>query len=193
MQATGPSTTPRFLPSHWRTERIIVTDSTLEDVPQLTRLFNACSYVAAWDPTFHPVADEQLAHLVTQSLATTGEHQAFRLQGLRSQADDAYIGYFHLHHWQPRLPQPCTAFISMFVIHPTFQQQRFAQEAVTGLARELTACGYIAIWLDIFLKNWPALRFWIQQGFTTIIEYDGAPYHTETAHASLVLEKRLQG
>jgi ribosomal protein S18 acetylase RimI-like enzyme len=192
MLIAGPSTASRFLPSSWTTERIMITDSTLEDVPHLTRLFNACSYVEPWDPTFHPVPDDELYQLVVRSLATTGADQAFRLQCLRSKADDVRIGYFHLHHSPPRLPQPSTVWISMFVIHPSYQRQQFAQEVVTGLTQQLAQCGYVAIWLEVYLKNWSALRFWIQQGFTNIIEYDGARLHTETEHASLVLEKRLK-
>jgi ribosomal protein S18 acetylase RimI-like enzyme len=192
MLVTEPSTALRFLPSSWTTKRIEVTDSTLQDVPQLTHLFNACSYVAAWDPTFHPVRDDDLSQLVTRSLAATGEDHAFRLQCLRSTRDDVLIGYFHLHHRPPRLPQQATAWISMFVIHPTYQRHQFGQEVVAGLAQQLAQCSYVAIWLKVYFKNWPALRFWIQQDFTRIIEYDGARLHTETEHASLVLEKRLK-
>ena len=102
------------------------------------------------------------------------------------------IGYFHLQHYSSRLPQPATAFISMFVIHPEFQGKRFAQEVVEGLSEQLAGYGYIAIWLAVYLKNWAAIRFWLQQGFNRIIEYDGAKQFSETAQASLTLEKRLK-
>jgi diamine N-acetyltransferase len=180
-----------YLPPEWTTERIRIRDSKLADVPRLTALFNACHYVAPWDPTFQLVAESELAELVTKSLSTTGETAAFRLQYLESVDGRTPIGYFHVQHHSPNLPQADTAFISMFVIHPDHQGQRYGQEVAAGLARQLAERGYVAVWLEVYLKNWPALRFWLQQGFDKIIEYDGDKQFSQSAQATLVLEKRL--
>jgi len=181
----------QFLRSSWMTERILVVDSTLEDVPYLTQIFNACGYVEPWDPTFHTVVDDELTRLVLQSIATTGADQSFRLQCLWSKMEDKCLGYFHIDHCPPGIRQRSTVWLSMFVMHPSFQRKQFAQEVVTGLAQQLTQCGYAAIWIGVYLKNWPAMRFWIQQGFTKIIKYDGASVISENGHARLILEKRL--
>ena len=178
------------LPAAWHTARLHIRDSQPSDVPALTQLFNACSYVEPWDPTFAPVGETELAQLVTQSVASSGPEASFRLQCL-CEAGGELVGYFHLHHAAPNLPQANTAFISMFVIDPAHQGQLYGQEAVGGLSHWLTFVGYQAIWLEVYLKNWPALRFWIHQGFNHIIEYDGAPSLEPTSHATLVLEKRL--
>jgi diamine N-acetyltransferase len=183
-----PST---FLPAQWSTSRISVADSTLTDAARLTAIFNACNYAQPWDPTFRIITEEELCLLIHESLSIGGEDLYFRMQTLRVTGQDAPIGYFHLSHWSPRLPQAGTSFISMFVIDPACQRQGYAQEVVSGLADQLARLGYVAIWLDVYLKNWPALRFWLQQGFTHIVEYEGAPTHNELAHASLILERRL--
>jgi GNAT superfamily N-acetyltransferase len=183
-----PST---FLPAQWSTPRLTITDGALEDVPRLTAIFNACSYAAPWDPTFRVIEEKEVRPLIERSLSADEADLPFRLQAIRITGQDDPIGYFHLSHWSPRLPQADTAFISMFVIDPAQQRQGYAQEVVAGLAECLAELGYVAIWLDVYLKNWPALRFWIQQGFTHIIEYDGAPTHSESAHASLILQRRL--
>lgn len=192
---TSPSTLPpsNFLPAQWTTPRLVIADGVLDDVARLTAVFNACSYVEPWDPTFHVIDEDELRQVIEQSLSTDEDNRYFRLQAVRVAAEDDPIGYFHLWHWSPRLPQAETVFVSMFVIHPDFQGQRYAQEVVTGLADQLSQLGYDAIWLVVYLKNWSALRFWIQQGFTRIVRYDGDPAHTDTAHARLVLERRLRG
>lgn len=183
-----PST---FLPAQWSSDRLSVSDSTLVDAGRLTAIFNACSYAELWDPTFHLIEEDELRGLIKRSLSTAEADRYFRLQAIRVTGQDDPIGYFHLSHWSPRLPQTNTAFISMFVIDPAHQRQGYAQEIVAGLAECLAQLGYSAIWLEVYLKNWPALRFWIQQGFTHIIEYEGARTHSEAAHASLILERRL--
>lgn len=193
MPVTPPFSPPpsNFLPAQWTTARLIIADGAIDDVARLTAVFNACSYVEPWDPTFHLIEEDELHRLIQRSLSSEDADRYFRLQTLRISGHDDPIGYFHLSHWSPRLPQADTAFISMCVIHPDFQGQRYAQEAVTGLADQLRQLGYAAIWLTVYLKNWPALRFWMRQGFTHIVNYDGDPTHTNTAHASFVLERRL--
>jgi ribosomal protein S18 acetylase RimI-like enzyme len=182
----------KYLAPEWFTERVHIKDCRIQDVSLLTEIFNSCNYVEQWDPTFYIVDENEIKLLVEKSLSETDENKGFRLQCLEVKDTRKIIGYFHLQHYSPRLPQPATAFISMFVIHPEFQGKRFAQEIVDGLAKQLADCGYIAIWLAIYLKNWAAIRFWIQQGFNKIIEYDGANQFSETAQASLTLEKRLK-
>ena len=186
-----PPSNSCYLPTRWTTPRLTITDGAFEDVPKLTAIFNACSYAEPWDPTFHVIGEDELRGLVQRSLSTDGADLYFRLQAIRVTGQKDPIGYFHLSHWSVRLPQTDTAFVSMFVIDPARQRQGYAQEAAAGLAESLAQCGYVAIWLHVYLKNWPALRFWIQQGFTHVVEYEGDPIHGESAHALLTLERRL--
>ncbi|HUM71965.1 MAG TPA: GNAT family N-acetyltransferase [Chloroflexota bacterium] len=188
---TETGTTREYLPPEWSTARIRVKDSQLRDVPCLTQIFNSCHYVEQWDPTFQLVDEDEIRQLVEKSLTDTGVEQGFRLQRLETIDGRGSIGYFHVQHHSARLPQPATAFISMFVIHPEHQGKQYAQEVVAGLSQQLAERGYMAIWLEVYLKNWPALRFWVQRGFNKIIEYDGDKQLSETAQATLILEKRL--
>jgi ribosomal protein S18 acetylase RimI-like enzyme len=164
-------------------------DAILEDAPRLHAIFTACTYVEPWDPTFKLVPEAELVGLVNQSLAMEGDNYRFKLQPIRTQAEGETIGYFHLYHG---LPHPQLASISMFVLHPDYQCHHFGQEVIAGLAEQLAALGYTGLNLRVYLKNWPALRFWINAGFTTITQYQGDPTHTATSQASLRLEKRLR-
>lgn len=188
---TEQDTIRQYLPPEWATERIRVKDSQPGDVPCLTQIFNSCHYVEQWDPTFHLVDEDEIRRLVEKSLAETGADQGFRLQRLETINGRESIGYFHVQHHSARLPQPATAFISMFVMRPEHQGKQYAQEVVAGLAQQLAERGYMAVWLQVYLKNWPAIRFWVQQGFNKIIEYDGEKQLSESAQATLTLEKRL--
>src|SRR3990172_2160613 len=163
----------KYLAAEWFSERVHIRDSRMQDVQQLTEIFNACNYVEPWDPTFSIIDESVIKPLIEKSLSTDGENVGFRLQCFEMKGSGEMIGYFHLQHYSPRLPQPDTAFISMFVIHPEFQGKQFAREILEGVYQQLSDCGYVAIWLAVYLKNWSALRFWLQQGFNKIIEYDG--------------------
>ena len=175
------------LPGQWATKRVAVRDGAAEDVGQLTAIFNACNYVESWDPTFHRVEQPEIGKLIKRS-QTTEEHAGFRLQALRLRAG-ALFGYFHLFHGAP---QPDVCWISMFVIHPDYQGQHLAQEVVNGLAYHLREAGYRAIWLEVYLRNWPALRFWTIMGFTRIVAYEGDKEPGEGKQARIMLELSLE-
>ena len=87
------------LSASWRTERLHITDGTLEDVPQLMHIFNACSHIEPWDPTFKIYPKEEFAGLVQQSLQDGLENGRFQLQLFHR--NNQPIGYFHSYHHQP--------------------------------------------------------------------------------------------
>jgi len=58
----------KVLPKNWRTERLLVRDATMQDVPHLRSVFNACSYVGEWDNKFYEETEEAFIQLVTKSL-----------------------------------------------------------------------------------------------------------------------------
>jgi GNAT superfamily N-acetyltransferase len=174
------------LPVSWQTDRLHIANGVLENVPRLMAIFNACSHVGQWDPTFQIYPEEEFAGLVTKSMADGEGNGRFQLQTISH--NNQLIGYFHCHHHHP---QPQTLLIAMFVLHPDYQKGGFGSEMIAGLAQKAKATGHQTIWLEVFLKNWPALRFWIKSGFTTIIDIDGALQHDATSHASIVVAKTL--
>lgn len=177
------------LPGRWLTNRVEVTDATAGDVARLTEVFNACNHIEAWDPTFHQVETLEIGKLVKRSQAKDDDYLGFRLQALRLRDSGELCGYFHLYHGKP---QPDVCWISIFVIHPDHQGQHIAREVVARMAVLLREAGYRALWLEVFLRNWPAMRFWIKQGFTTILAYEGDKAMTDNqSQARLLLERPL--
>jgi diamine N-acetyltransferase len=172
----------------WQTSRLSVNTSLLEEAPDLLEVFNSCAYVEPWDPTFKPVLLEEIAGLISTSLGI-GEKidERFLIQTIRHKETGEVIGYFHIYH---SVPHPNTVFMSMFVVRPELQKHHFGQEAFEGLVEQVReAGGWKAVWLQVYLKNWPAMRFWVRNGFTRIIEMRGDSIHEQNSHAAVVLEK----
>ena len=72
------SITVALLPFRWETERLLMQDGQLEEVPRLTAIFNACSYVGPWDKTFQVVPEAEVAGLVTKSLSQAKLDRTFK-------------------------------------------------------------------------------------------------------------------
>jgi diamine N-acetyltransferase len=176
-----------MLPDAWDTERLTIRDSQLPEVSRLHAIFNACNYVEKWDNSFREETEEGIAALVSKSLVPyENSARAFQMQSIRIKGSPAIIGYFHLYYG---VPQPEIALISMFVIHPDYHSHHYGSEVVEGWSQQMR--DHSGIWLEAYLKNWPALRFWISAGFDHIVEYRGEKTHSQDAYASLILEKRL--
>jgi diamine N-acetyltransferase len=177
------------LPSSWTTRRVIVRDAEAGDVAILTEIFNANNAIELFDPTFHHVEKPEISKLIKRSQATSDDYLGFRLQTLRLKDGEKMCGYFHIFHG---MPQPDLCWISIFVMHPEFQGQHLAQEVVSQMIDLLRKAGYRAIWLEVYLRNWPALRFWINMGFTTIVAYEGEKTMTDQSQARLLLGRPLK-
>ncbi len=180
----------KVLPQEWGTERLWVRDASMADVPHLRNVFNACSYVGVWDHTFYEETEEAFIQLVSRSLKLNHTSpEIFKMQSVNLRGTDAIIGYFHLYHNAPKLRH---VVISMFVMHPHFQKNRYGSELVYGIWEQFKQLGeYDCIWLRVSLKNWPALRFWIDMGWTTIIHYEGDTVLADDTMAAVVLEKKI--
>lgn len=179
-----------YLPSQWQTERLVVRDGIMAEVAELRDVFNSCHHVEKWDPTFTLVPMDEMTEVVAKSVnAPTGDESQFRLQAAHIKGDEQIMGYFHTYQRQPK---PDVAFISMMVMRADRQGAGYGREFVTGLWQQFESLAWCrAVWLDVYLKNWPALRFWTSQGFTTVINIRGDKTHSETAHADILLEKVL--
>ena len=180
----------RVLSPEWSTRRLTISNSTLAEIGEITEIFNSCHSVEDWDPSFYLVSNDETEGHINRSLdADEQANKVFRMQTIRATGTGQMVGYFHLMHGAPK---PDQIWMSMFVVHPEFQGGGFGQEVAEGLIAELKKLqDYSAVLLEVYLKNWPALRFWIQSGFCRIVAQRGEKKHSSEAHASLVLERSL--
>lgn len=179
----------RYLPPRWRTDRLEIADGEPADVARLTAIFNACAHVGPWDPTFQVVPESELLDLIERSQVPSGEHGNYRLQRISVQGDVEIIGYFHVYHGIPR--DAGAVWVSMLVLDPAVQRHGYGREAMSRLFAELQRLGYPRVQLRVYMRNWPAMRFWVGLGFTTVVGFDGDAEYGPTTQASLVLCKQL--
>jgi RimJ/RimL family protein N-acetyltransferase len=129
----------KVLPESWETERLVIRDAMMEDVPQLRNVFNACSYVGEWDNSFYIETEEAFNKLVMKSLGLN--HTAkdiFKMQSVFLHGGKDIIGYFHLFH---DAPIPRRVWISMFVVHPHYQKNRYGSELAYGIWEQFKQMG----------------------------------------------------
>jgi ribosomal protein S18 acetylase RimI-like enzyme len=88
-------------------------------------------------------------------------------------------------------PTPNIFWIVYLAIHPDFQGKGYGREFMTGLSDQVKSLGYTSIRLVVDVKNWPAMRFWVQEGFDMIIYMMGDKIMSENTFAQLILEKSL--
>jgi ribosomal protein S18 acetylase RimI-like enzyme len=179
------------LPHSWETERLRFDASVPAETDRLCAIFNACcESVAPWDDSFSPVAAPEMRELIDNGIAGPGETGSiFAIRTIRFRNSDRIAGYVHCHLG---MPKPDVVFISMMVIDPAYQREHIGTEATRSLLEQLQRLGrYNAVWARVALKNWPALRHWMNAGFRTILEWRGDTVHSETAHAGVILERKL--
>ena len=185
-----------MLPVQWNTDRLLLRDVTEADSARLLAIFNANAHIGVWDPTFQPIPLAEMDDLVATSLARRNARgDTFQMQALcwgegHARAGEI-IGYYHLVFGAP---QPDLIWIGMLVLDPSAQKGGCGSEGLAGLGGQLRALGaYRAAWVEVWLKNWPALRLWAKAGFDRIIKFCGDPTLTPDGHASVVLEQELRG
>jgi ribosomal protein S18 acetylase RimI-like enzyme len=180
----------KLISPHWETSRLRISASAPDEAERLCAIFNACcATVEAWDETFHRVPPEETRELIEKGAAGFVDNDSvFAMRTMRLKDDDEIVGYFHCYHG---LPRPDVLFLSMMVIDPARQQQRLGSEASRSLIDEARLLGYEAIWMRVALKNWPALRHWMNAGFRTMLEWRGDRIHTESGYAGVILEQKL--
>ena len=89
-------------------------------------------------------------------------------------------------------PDTPTLWIAILAIHTDYQGKKFGQEVVLGLMEEARKLSnYTRLGLTVGIKNWPALRFWINNGFTEIIKLNGDKVYGEKAFADLWLAQDI--
>lgn len=178
------------LPEIWHTERLAVADATPDDAGELQRIFNANVGIGALDPTFQEYPLEEFVGLINRHKGEpSNPTELFRLQLFREHGSNLPAGYFHCYY---RHPEPGVVLLSMFVLKPEFQDRGLGKECVAAILNHIgNLLDYRVVRINVYVRNWPALRFWIAAGFTSINELRSPKEYSDNEHASLVLEHRF--
>jgi len=102
--------------------------------------------------------------------------------------DKKLIGIICIYHGYPK---DNNIYITSMCIKIDYKMKGFGREIIEHLINELEILGYKEIKINVSLKNWPALRFWINQGFNSINGMHGDKIYSEKTFASLELTRIL--
>lgn len=169
---------------------MVIKDSTIADSPELDQVLTACAYIEEWSGwKSEPGSAKSMLPMLTEGeLPPNGSKEFFRLQSLRFSDTGQMIGFLAMYHG---FPTANIAWIVYLAIQPDFQGMGYGQELVSGLSEKEKTLGFTAMRLLVDVKNWPALRFWVQGGFNKIIQIQGDKIMSENTFAHLILEKTL--
>lgn len=180
----------RQIPNQWKTQHLVVKDSILADLPEIDQVATACAYIEEWSGwKSEPGSAKSMLHVLKgEELPPDGSKEFYRLQSLRLGDTGQLIGFLAMYHG---FPTENITWITYLFIHPDFQGKGYGQEVAGGLSDKVKSLGYTVMRLLVDVKNWPAMRFWVHEGFDKIIEYQGDKVLSENTFAHLILEKTL--
>jgi GNAT superfamily N-acetyltransferase len=182
--------TINLIPNQWETQHLKIEDGVLADVPDLDKIFAACAYMeewSGWKQENHP-EQSTLSFITEGEPPPNGSKEFWRVQSLRLSNTGQMIGFLALYHGYPTAN---IVWINYLFIHPDFQGKGYGQELVCGLSDKVKSLGFTTMRTLVDVKNWPALRFWVQGGFDKIIQYLGDKIISDKTFAHLILEKTL--
>ncbi|GMA63040.1 hypothetical protein GCM10025859_34800 [Alicyclobacillus fastidiosus] len=178
------------LPNLWETERLSIAISTVEEVPVLQAIHDACSYLSKWDGSYIYGDPDYLNTLVTNPPLPPqgGERERFKILTIRERGTSTIIGFFAVYEGEP---PPDSLYIFTFFVHPDYQGKGYGRETMgsfLNFARETT---FNKLTLCTALKNFPAVRFWTGLGVNKIIKVHGDKVCSENTHAQIDLQMEL--
>ena len=178
-----------LLSNQWKTKRLTVRDSTLDEVPELQQINDAVPQIRGWTgiETQDGPADPIQAALVGDVLPPNGSKELSRLQSIRLCLTGQLIGFLGVYHG---FPDAETLWIVVIAIHPSFQRQGYGSELMGELSRLVARLEpFTRMRGFICHENLPSLRFFVQAGFDRIVTIAEDPTHAGEFH--FMLEKSI--
>ncbi len=181
--------TMRQMPQKWMTKNLVIEDSREEEAIALQEVYDDCAYIGEWTGGDREKdSGSILRELHHENLPPEGQKEFHRLQSIRLKESKELIGYIALYHG---FPVKESLWIAVFSIAKKYQGKKFGQELITELAKEAKTLDFRSLGGCVGIKNWPALRFWIQVGFDHILKMEGDKVCSEKTFAELWLSRTL--
>jgi len=183
-----------LLPGKWKTIRLRIEDSTLDEVQELQQINDLVSQTRGWTHVKYPddSPDSILLALQEGVLPPTPDRskEFFRLQSIRLQDTNELIGFLGVYHG---FPEEDIFWINTVTFRPEFQGKGYGSELIKGLCEAVQQSGgYTRIRTYVSLTNWPSLRMCVKAGLDKMVEIVGDKVHSGTADAHVLVEKTLQ-
>ncbi|WP_340014078.1 GNAT family N-acetyltransferase [Paenibacillus sp. FSL K6-1318] len=175
------------LPVEWKSDRLIISNVEESDIPELESIYETSRYLHQWDGREHDLNYVKKC-FEEGHLPPGGRLENYRIQSIRTIEDDRYIGLLSVYHGYPLED---SIYLEFLYIQSEIQKQGYGQELIQALTLHFSELGYKEIRINVALKNWPALRFWIKSGFNQVSGIYGDLEHSEDTYANTELIKSL--
>lgn len=176
------------MPSAWKTKDLLIRDATEKDIPALEKIAIECSYIEQWTGLKYEKGDI-VQDMTGEVLPPKGKKELNRVQVITLKKTGKAVGYVVLYHGYPAKD---TVWIGALMISPKHQGKHYGRQFVAQFAKETKKLKkFSSVGIGVAVKNWPAMRFWIANGFTKIVKIKGDKKHDEKTFADLHLLKKI--
>lgn len=178
------------IPTPWETRRLVVRNSVPDEADTLRKLYEASADRGPWlgfEDT--GIEEDYIEKCLKDGLVPPGgTAERYQFMTFRRKEDNEVIGFIGCYHGYP---DAATLYLDFMFFHPDHQKRGYGQEIIAQLTEKAQRKHYGAIRLTVSLKNWSAIRFWLQKGFNEACNFHGDKEHGEATEASIELIKRL--
>ncbi|WP_314589819.1 GNAT family N-acetyltransferase [Paenibacillus terrigena] len=177
-----------IIQSTWESERLEIRDLNSQEIDEVQALYKTSSDISLWG-SGEPEAGYIRHCFLEGDLPPNGTKKNYKIQTIKTNIENIdligllsiYCGY----------PTENIAYISFLCIGNQFKSLGYGQEVINQLIEELRKLEYKEIRINVSLKNWSALRFWIRLGFDKINGIYGDKEYKENTIANLELSRLL--
>ncbi|WP_169091263.1 GNAT family N-acetyltransferase [Paenibacillus sp. PL91] len=175
------------LPERWQSRNLVFRRLLENEITEMQHLYSGSQYISEWDGS--ELNASQIEHwYYTGDLPPGGVKENYCLFAVRLMDSNELIGILSVYHGYPKIN---SAYIVFLYICKDKQGQGFGKESEIQLSDELKKLGYKEIRANVAVKNWPAIRFWINAGFNGVSGIYGDKVHAANTFANLELFKIL--
>jgi len=159
------------------------------DIASLDQIRTSVKYIAKWMSKKANELDYSFEEGFSAGWDLPPEIPNESYQVLSIENKSGIIGYIAL---TKSYPQDDSVWISILAIDPAYHRLGLGKQVVRGLIKQIqTATSFNKVSLAVDLKNWIALRFWINLGFRNITKVTGDHSFSINNYAKIQLELNL--
>ena len=177
-----------LMPDFWETERMIIRDTTVDDIDSLQETYLQSRSVESWTRNEELTNDYIPNCVIKGNLPTSGMKEYYKIQSIIHKNSSKIIGFLEFYHGYP---QKEVLYIGTLLFSEDSRNRGYGQEVMTELFKKVKELGFSKARLGVSLKNWGGIYFWIKLGFNKITKFSGDKVHTKNSFGILELEKIL--
>jgi ribosomal protein S18 acetylase RimI-like enzyme len=152
----------------WVAERCNIIDAATEDVASMNEIYEQINSYMVEVSGCEGRLPEQV--FLNGNYPKGGNRSDSRLQCIKLRENGQIIGYIDFYQGYPTVD---TLYIGFISICSLFRGKGYAREVIETLSRKAQNKGFKKIRVNVSLKNWSALRFWVKNGYTSVIRITG--------------------